>query len=93
MVLQEKVNTLWRCSARFFLQNWVELTEGRHKEKISGGELATFLKEEHFRRLFFTSIRQGQTEGDSWNYVKNTLEINRYHEHENEMFVSAKRSN
>lgn len=42
--LQEKVNTRWRSSARFFLQNWVELTEDKHKEEISGEKLATFLK-------------------------------------------------
>lgn len=79
--LQEKVNTSWRSSARFFLQNWVELTEDKHKEKISGEKLATFLKEEHFRQLFFSSIKQGQTERDSKNYVNSTLKINRYHEH------------
>lgn len=64
------------------------MTEDRHKEKISGEKLATFLKEEHFRQLFFTSIKQGPTERDSKNYVNSTLKINRYHEYENEMFVS-----
>lgn len=69
------------------------MTEDRHKEKISGEKLATFLMEEYFRQLFLTSIKQSQTERDSKNYVKNTLKINRFHELENEMFVFAERSN
>lgn len=69
------------------------MTEYKHKEKISEGKLATFLKEERFRQLFFTSIKQGQTERDSENYVNNTLKINRYRRREKEMFVSAERPN
>lgn len=60
--LQEKVNTHWTTSAILFIQNWVELTEDRDKEKIPGENLASFFKEERFRQLFFTSI---ETEGDS----------------------------
>lgn len=91
--LQEKINTRWTSSARFFLQNWAEVTEDRHKDKVSGEKLATSLKEEHLRELFFTSIKQGKTARDSKNYVNNTSKINRYHERENEMFISAERSN
>lgn len=45
------------------------------------------------RELFFTSIKQGKTARDSKNYVNITSKINRYHECENEMFISAERSN